>query len=428
MARRLLFPGAMESGVNISNRPESVPSVVVIGQDVSMMRQEALDQLVAAASLPGCVRAAAMPDLHPGRGIPVGACFAVSGRVYPHLVGGDAGCGARVVCTRVDGISLDRLERHLRREFSEPSPPFAEEEAARVFDVVWSLGPRGFLEVGGVPDLLLELARAEPLEDGLPVSAAPSSADGSAASFLGTIGGGNHFAEVSLVESVTDPEMAHQLGISKGTVACLAHSGSRAVGQRLAARWSNGQPLTAGDLDRYVAELAGACRFARANRLVLVYRLLRALGVTSASEVSGGFDLTHNDVRAETCEGAPVWVHRKGAAPAHAGFPTVVLGSRGTPSYVMAGQGNERSLRSVAHGAGRRMSRTEASWRLRKRYRKDELSRFSAGGRVLCDDTELLYEEHPDVYKPIDRIVGALEDADMAYRVAALAPLVTVKL
>jgi release factor H-coupled RctB family protein len=74
------------------------------------------------------------------------------------------------------------------------------------------------------------------------------------------------------------------------------------------------------------------------------------------------------------------------------------------------------------------MSRTEASWRLRKRYRKEELSRFSAGGRVLCDDTDLLYEEHPDVYKPVDRIVGALEDADAAYRVAALAPLVTVKL
>src|SRR5262249_39589298 len=186
-------------------------------------------------------------DLHPGRGIPVGACFAVSGRVYPHLVGGDAGCGARVVCTRVDGISLNRLERHLRREFSDPSPPFAEEEAARVFDVVWSLGPRGFLEVGGVPDLLLELARAEPLEDGLPVSAAPSSADGSAASFLGTIGGGNHFAEGSLVESGTDPPMGPPLGVSKGTLACPAPSRARAVRQRLAPRRGHRQPPPPGE-------------------------------------------------------------------------------------------------------------------------------------------------------------------------------------
>jgi len=418
----------MDSRVDISNRPESVPSVVVIGQDVSMMRQEALDQFVAAAALPGCVRAAAMPDLHPGRGIPVGASFAISGRVYPHLVGGDAGCGARVVCTRVDQISRDRLERHLRREFSDPPQPFSEGEATRCFEAVWSLGPRGFLEVSGVPDLLLELSWAEPVDDGLPASGTPSPLDGSAASLLGTIGGGNHFAEVSLVASVTDPEMARGLGLVKGKVACVAHSGSRAIGAGLAARWCNGQPLTAGDLDRYVAELAGACRFARANRLVLVYRLLRALGVTSASEISGCFDVTHNDVRAETCDGAAVWVHRKGAAPAHAGLPTVVLGSRGALSYVMVGQGDERSLRSVAHGAGRRMSRTEAGWRLRKRYRKDELSRFSAGSRVLCDDTDLLYEEHPDVYKPVDRIVGALEDADTAYRVAALAPLVTVKL
>ena len=427
MARRLLYQRAMEAGVDIANRPGSVPSVVVIGQDVSMMRQEALAQLVAAAALPGCVRAAGMPDLHPGRGIPVGATFAISGRVYPHLIGGDAGCGARVLCTQVERFSRTRLERHLRGAFSEPSPPFFAGSAAKCFEAVWSLGPRGFLEIDGVPNLLLELSRAEPL-DGLPVSGAPSPDDVSAASSLGTIGGGNHFAEISIVESVTDAEVARRLGIVKGTVACLAHSGSRGVGEKLARRWCTGVPLRSDALDRYVGELAGACRFARANRLVLIYRLLDALGVTSASTISGHFDVTHNDVRAETYEGIAVWMHRKGAAPAHAGLPTVVLGSRGALSYVMVGQGDEGSLRSVAHGAGRRMSRTEAGWRLRKRYRKEELARFSLGGRVLCDDTELLYEEHPDVYKPIDRVVGALEDADAAYRVAALAPVVTVKL
>ncbi len=393
-----------------------------------MMRDEALTQFAAAASLPGCVRAAAMPDLHPGRGIPVGASFAISARVYPHLVGGDAGCGARVVLTRVDRFSRGRLERHLRRGFSDPSPPFAEESVAKCFEAVWFRGPRGLLEVSGVPDLLAELCRAEPPEDGLPPSGTPSPQDVSAVSFLGTIGGGNHFAEVSLVESVTDLERGARLGISKGTAACLAHSGSRGVGENLATRWRNAEGLTTGELDRYLAELAGVCRFARANRLVLVYKLLRALGVTSRSELSSQFDITHNDVRAESYEGAPVWVHRKGAAPAYAGLPTVVLGSRGAPSYIMVGQGDERSLRSVAHGAGRRMSRTEATWRLKKRYRKDELSRFTGGGRILCDDAALLYEEHPDVYKPVDRVVGALEDADTAYRVAALTPVITVKL
>src|SRR5262245_32692324 len=126
----------MEAGLNISNRSESVPSVVIIRQEVSIMRQEALPRRVPAEAPAGSPRAAAVPDLHPGRGIPVGATFAISGRVYPHLIGGDAGCGARVVCTQVDGISRNRLERHLRREFSDPTPPFAEGAAARCFEAV----------------------------------------------------------------------------------------------------------------------------------------------------------------------------------------------------------------------------------------------------------------------------------------------------
>jgi release factor H-coupled RctB family protein len=94
----------------------------------------------------------------------------------------------------------------------------------------------------------------------------------------------------------------------------------------------------------------------------------------------------------------------------------------------MLGRGSESALRSVAHGAGRRMSRSEARSKLKSRYRREELARSSLGGRVLCDDSALLYEEHPDAYKPMEPVVAALERAGTASRVASLVPVMTVKL
>lgn len=160
------------------------------------------------------------------------------------------------------------------------------------------------------------------------------------------------------------------------------------------------------EAEAYLAEHAGACRFATANRLLLAYRVLRSLGVTRPAEIRGSLDVIHNDVRAERLGPDEVWVHRKGAAPAHLDLPTVVLGSRGAPSWIMLGRGSEGALRSVAHGAGRRVSRTEARARLQERYRREELARSPLGGRVLCDDSALLYEEHPDAYKPIEPLDG----------------------
>jgi len=128
---------------------------------------------------------------------------------------------------------------------------------------------------------------------------------------------------------------------------------------------------------------------------------------------------------ARDVEGADAFVHRKGAAPAPAGELAVVLGSRGAPSWIVKGTGNAAGLASVAHGAGRKMTRSEAVAKLKDRYKREELR---GAHRVLCDDNALLYEEHPDAYKAIEPVIGALEAHGQATRVAALAPVVTVKL
>jgi len=389
------------------------------------MEGEATAQLAAVAALRGCVQAAGMPDLHPGRGFPIGAVVATRGIVYPHLVGSDAGCGARMVATAIDRASPDKLERRIRNIWSEPFLDDA--NASALFENAWSYGPRGLAGVDGLPASLRAMAALEPDHDGLPPSGDPAPFRAGFERVLGTIGGGNHFAEVSSVSQVVDDERAQSLGVRKNSLVVLVHSGSRGLGAALSTRWGL-RPLLDGDIDSYLGELSGACRFARTNRFLLAYRLLSALGALRMSVVRGAFDVTHNDVRSEIVAGVSSWIHRKGAAPAHEGECTLVLGSRGAASWIMRGRGNESALQSVAHGAGRRMGRSEAREKIRARYRRTELSRSSTGGRVICDDRDLLSEEHPDAYKAIAPIIASLEAHGMASRVAALTPIVTVKL
>jgi len=226
---------------------------------------------------------------------------------------------------------------------------------------------------------------------------------------------------------VLDADAGGSIGLARDALAVVAHSGSRGLGTALAEAWGM-CVLGGGDRDRYLGELAGACRFARANRLVLAYRVLGALGAVRDHTLRGSFDVSHNDVRHEAVAGAGAWVHRKGAAPAPAEALTIVLGSRGAPSWIMKGTGAEPGLGSVAHGAGRRMTRSEAVDKLKQRYRRSEVVRSALGSRVVCDVKQLLLEEHPDAYKAIEPVIAALEAHRQATRVADLTPIATVKL
>lgn len=397
-------------------------AALIAGADV-WMESDALAQLARVARLPGCVRAVGMPDLHPGRGIPIGAVFLFEGRVLPDLVGGDAGCGVTMIASRKAGPRGDALERRVRAAWEEePVLPGVAPEA--LLECAWAHGPAGLAALEGVPDALAQLAAALTSDASVDEQASgPLPRDTHFASQLGTIGGGNHFAEVSRVERVTDRALAKELRLSIDAQVVLVHSGSRGLGAHVASRYA-GQTLEGGAIDGYLADLRGAVRYARTNRLLIAWRLLRAAGLGSFARVASQFDIVHNAV--EPAERG-AFLHRKGAAPAGAGQRTVVLGSRGAPSWIMSGQGSEACLCSVAHGAGRRLGRGDAYAKLRAKYTKSSLTRSALGARVLCDETRLMYEEHPDVYKPIEPVVASLEAAGAATRVASLHPLVTVK-
>lgn len=458
--------GMEEQKLGEAEPAQPARSLLVSGPGV-WMESEATAQLANTLALKGCVRAVGMPDLHPGSGHPIGAAVATRGVVHPHLIGGDAGCGARLVVTTVEKMDADRLEKRLNAAFDEDV--WADVDRAALFRAAWFGGAAGLAELEGLPAGLRHLAERERDHGGaddLPPSGDPGRFSGGGldeayAASIGSIGGGNHFAEVSRVSEVVDREAAARVGLTRNAFVVLAHSGSRGLGTALGLLWkdgpvaervaepgaangaanraangSSGAALTeeqaatsSGErtLGRFLGELAGACRYARANRLVLTYRLLQGLGALRDHTLRGGFDIVHNDVRREPVDGGAAWVHRKGVAPAYADALTVVLGSRGAPSWIMSGRGAEHGLRSVAHGAGRRMTRSEAQSKLKHKYKRAEVSRSALGGRTICDDSALLFEEHPDAYKAIEPVVAALEAHQLASRVAALTPVVTVK-
>lgn len=417
-------------------RPEPLPETArLLALDHVWMEGEALTQLARVASMDDCVQAVGMPDLHAGPGMPIGAALGFADTVHPHLVGGDAGCGALVLVLDKLKQQGDALERRVRGAFGPDADSlFAElDDDARVelLDAVWQRGPAALVDARAeIDEPLRELAawQTERLTDEWPASTPLPEhlAYPEFAATLGTIGGGNHFAEVGEATRVLDPDAAARIGLRRRDHVMLVHTGSRGLGKSFAAPWAM-QALRGRERETYLGELAGALRFARTNRLLVAWRLLGACGCARASKLRGVVDVTHNFVRRETTRAGEAYVHRKGCAPASAGELAAVLGSRGAPSWLMQGCGALDCLCSVAHGAGRRMTRSEARAKLGDKHRRASLQRTACGSRVVCDDKDLLYEEHPDAYKPIDPVIDSLEAAGAATRVAELTPLLTVK-
>ncbi|HEX5183215.1 MAG TPA: RNA ligase RtcB family protein [Allosphingosinicella sp.] len=359
-------------------------SIHIVASPESRIEQEAIDQLRRAASLPGIDAAVGLPDLHAGRGIPVGAAFRSRSHVYPHLVGSDIGCG----------MGLWRTGIPVRR--------FRPDHAVRRL--------RG-LEAAWAGDAAARLAEA-----GLPPPAGAA---------LGSIGGGNHFAELVRIDTVVDRARFDALGVDAGAVHLTVHSGSRGLGQAILDRHrtrheAGGLIAGTAECDAYLAAHDEAVRWAEVNRAVIAERFCERLG----TEGERLLDICHNAVVPH--RGG--WLHRKGAAPADRGA-IVIPGSRGDMTWIVQPRrdGGEEALCSLAHGAGRKWSRGEARERLSRRFRAADLERTGLGSRVICEDRDLIFEEAPQAYKDVHRVVRDLQEAGLADPVATLRPLVTYK-
>jgi len=279
---------------------------------------------------------------------------------------------------------------------------------------------------------------------------------------LGSIGAGNHFVELQVVETVEDKDTATAFGLSAGQLTVLIHTGSRGFGHqvctdyvkimdgRLAAngivlpdRQLSCAPASSPEGRDYLAAMACAANFAWANRqrVAQVVREVagRVLGVMM-DEVRTVYDVAHNIAKVEDHGGRLLCVHRKGATRAfgqghpeipadyrHVGQPVFIPGSMGTRSWVLAGEATSeaRSWGSACHGAGRALSRHAAKRQITGGVLRRELE--AQGIVVRCPSNAGLAEEAPFAYKDVDRVAEVVEGAGLARRVARLRPLGVIK-
>ena len=429
-----------------------------------------LEQAVNVATLPGVTGYVyAMPDVHEGYGFPVGgvaATRAADGVISPGGVGYDINCGVRLLASdlQADAVRprLEPVVHELSRSI--PSGP----------------GRNPILDLAG-PDLdrvlregclyLLERGLALP-EDIAVTEASGALAEADPAQVsdkakrrghdqLGTIGSGNHFVEVQVVDEVFDAAAARAYGLARGQLTVLIHTGSRGLGHQVCTDYVRRMdqvmaaygihlpdrqlacaPLGSAEGQAYFAAMCAAANFAWANRQAITSSVRRAFtrAFGDAGRLRLVYDVAHNIAKLERHGDETLCVHRKGATrafgPAHpetpeqyrtVGQPVFIPGSMGTASYVLAGTdaGLALSFGSTCHGAGRAMSRGAAK---RARTGAEVRHELEALGIIVrCPSSGELAEEAPTAYKDVERVVDVVHRAGLARTVARLRPLGVVK-
>ena len=366
------------------NAQEYAAPVRVISGAKSWIESEAVRQLYATARLEGIKLAVGLPDLHPGKGHPVGAVFVSEGVIYPASIGSDVGCGM--------GFWQTDLPRRKARLDRWANLPFDLEEPWEGDVTDWLSGER-------LPSTGFDAA-------------------------IGTLGAGNHFVELQQIDAVTDAPELKKLGVDADRIFLLVHSGSRGLGEAVLRAYleGNGAGGVAADSAASSHYLGGhdlAVRWARSNRKLLAHRFLELLGADAACL----WHVTHNAISYENGS----WVHRKGASPARDGL-AIIPGSRGAFSYLVAAKGDlEATAWSLPHGAGRKWSRSESRLRVREYQKAAQLTQTPLGSRVICENRNLLYEEAPLAYKNVETIIDDLKEAGLIRVLARLRPLLTYK-
>jgi tRNA-splicing ligase RtcB len=440
-------------------------------------KDKSLEQAVNAATLPGLVgNVIVMPDMHQGYGFPIGAVAATrlpDGVISPGGIGYDINCGVRLLGSHIHLEAARPWLDDLATALNQYCPSgVGGKGAVRVTEAeliaVCRQGSRWALNKGFASEA--DLRRTE--ESGCVEGADPDKVSVRARERgrpqLGSLGAGNHFIEIDLVEQVLDPSAASVMGLEIGSLAVQIHCGSRGFGHQICTDYVEEfqaavhrygihlvdrelvcAPLSSPEGQAYLGAMRCAANYAFANRQILAHSARKAFEQVLAGKVKDWhlyqvYDICHNMGKIETHiidgERMKVCVHRKGATRAFGpgapelpdeykalGQPVLVPGSMGTASWVLVGTAAsmERSFGSTCHGSGRLMSRHEAKRNVRGEKLRQDLE--AEGIHIRAGSMAGLAEEAPQAYKDVDQVVEAVVGGGIARKVARLRPLAVIK-
>jgi len=445
--------------------------------EAALKKDEAIKQVANVACLPGIVGPSmAMPDIHWGYGFPIGgvAAFSVKdGVISPGGVGYDINCGIRCICTNLSKKELlPRKEKLLDALFHRVPAGLGsrhktfklsqkELEDVMIKGALWAV-KKGFgtyedLEAhedfGSIPGANPDTVSGRACERGLPE--------------LGTLGSGNHFLELDVVDNIVDKKTARKFSLFKDQVLILVHTGSRGFGHQICDDYihtmlSYGQrhnislpdrqlacaPIDSKEARAYLGAMAAAANFAFANREMLTWFIRETIApVFGKSWEALGlrllYDCCHNIAKIETIpwkgKNIEACIHRKGATRAlppgdprlaqrfkDTGQPVLVPGDMGRASFILvAGENAKETFFSACHGAGRLLSRREAKRQAKNRSIPDELAK--KGIYALAASKATLAEEMPAAYKDVSDVVDTISGAGITKVVAKLSPVGMIK-
>lgn len=466
--------------IEIGTIPDmNVPGIIYASEKMipKILSDKSPIQVANVATLPGILKASmAMPDIHWGYGFPIGGVAAFDlekGIISPGGVGYDINCGVRLLRTNFKKEEIEnKIDEILNKLFSNiPSGVgssgklrlrFEDLDSLMVKGVKWAI-EKGF----GRPEDIETIEEGGSMKGADP-GAVSNRAKERGAPQLGTLGAGNHFLEIQVVDEIYDESIAKVLGLFKGQITVLIHTGSRGLGHQVASDYIEvmlnaarkygiklvdkqlaAAPFSSIEAKRYFSAMVGAANYAWVNRQLITHWTRESFKeVFKKSDREMGleivYDVAHNIAKVEehTINGKKikVVVHRKGATrafpPNHPeipnkyksiGQPVLVPGDMGRYSFVLVGTNKamQETFGSTCHGAGRVMSRSTA---LREEEANDIIERLAKSGiKLRADSKKTIVEESPDAYKDVQDVVDVLHEEGISTKVVKLKPIAVMK-
>ena len=447
-----------------SFRPDmKVPARIYVSEKMleDVFRDRSLGQLINVATLPGIVNySMAMPDMHEGYGFPIGGVAAMrmtDGVISPGGVGYDINCGMKLLRSDYSEKDIKSYLEDLATEIQKEVPSGLGRGRQIKLDIasinkILEGGAQRLVEQGYGEKEDLENCESKGKLSQADASYVSDHAKNRGRDQVGTLGSGNHFIEVQKVEEIFDEKTAKTFGLFKDQIVIMIHTGSRGLGHQIATDYIRVMmgamdkygirlpdrelaacPINSSEGEKYFAAMSAGANYAWANRQMITHFIRKAwrsvLG-EKTRPLTAVYDVAHNIAKIEKhiVDGREeeLCLHRKGATRAFIGQPVLIPGSMGTASYVLVGvEEGKESWFSTCHGAGRTMSRREATRRISG---QEVVNRLEQKGIVIkCWSLRGIAEEAPLAYKDVDDVVQVVHDAGLSKKVVKLVPLAVIK-